>query len=116
MGRARKIEDERDARRCLLAADLAGQCAGEWGRANGVDGRSLRAWEVNLARGRAPGSRRRRETTLPSRPHPVVELVPAAAAATASRYVLEVSGARVEFGDDASVTTLRRVIEALRSC
>jgi hypothetical protein len=34
----------------------------------------------------------------------------------AGRYVLEVAGARVEFGDDVSVATLRRVFEALRSC
>jgi hypothetical protein len=30
--------------------------------------------------------------------------------------VLEVAGARVEFGDDVSVATLVRVLEALRSC
>jgi len=52
--------------------------------------------------------------------HSLVELVPAAppaAQATGNaRYVLEIGGARLEFGDDASVTTLRRVLEALRSC
>jgi hypothetical protein len=50
----------------------------------------------------------------------LVEIVPvttpARAAASGARYVLEVAGARVEFGDDCSVTTLRRVIEAMRSC
>jgi hypothetical protein len=30
------------------------------------------------------------------------------------RYALVIGGARVEFGDDASVTTLRRLLEALR--
>jgi hypothetical protein len=30
--------------------------------------------------------------------------------------VLVVGAARVEFGDDVSVATLRRVFEALRSC
>jgi len=43
-----------------------------------------------------------------------VELVPATSTAHgAGRYALEVSGTRVEFGDDASVATLRRVLEAL---
>ena len=117
MGRIRKIEDERDARRCLLAAERAGQRAGEWARAHGVDGRSLHAWQVNLARGLTATAPRPRVLTPASRTHALVELVPAASAArTAGRYVLEVAGARVEFGDDASVATLRRVLEALRSC
>jgi hypothetical protein len=42
--------------------------------------------------------------------------MPVVDAGGAGRYVLEVSGARVEFSDDASVATLRRVLEALRSC
>jgi len=48
-----------------------------------------------------------------------VELVPArlpVGAGGGGRYVLEVAGARVEFGDDLSVATLRRVLEALRPC
>jgi hypothetical protein len=50
--------------------------------------------------------------------HALVELVPAATvvAPGPGRYVLVVGGARVEFGDDFSVATLRRVLEALRSC
>jgi hypothetical protein len=52
--------------------------------------------------------------------HSLVELVPAAppAAQTAgnARYVLDIGGARLEFGDDVSVATLRRVLEVLRSC
>ncbi len=115
MGRVRKIEDEEDARRCLLAAERAGQGAGEWARAHGVDGRSLHAWHVNLARGRTALAPRRRELTPASRAHAPVELVSAATRST-GRYVLEVAGARVEFGDDASVATLRPVLEALRSC
>ena len=117
MGRARKIEDEQDARRCLLAAELAGQSAGEWGRTHGIDGRSLHAWQVNLARGRAIAPRRPREPRPAPATRALVELVPTASgAASTVRYVLEVAGARVEFGDDASTATLRRVLEALRSC
>lgn len=119
MASGRKIEDESEARRCLLAARRARVSAGEWAQAHGVDGRSLHAWQMNLAR---------RGTSMPPRPrarskasavaHAVVELVPAAApiAHGAGRYVLVVGGARVEFGDDVSVATLRRVLEALRPC
>jgi hypothetical protein len=39
---------------------------------------------------------------------------PAPVVPQAGRYPLVVGGARVEFGDDASVTTLRRLLEALR--
>ena len=68
---ARKVEDEADARRCFRAAQLAGQTAGQWGRAHGVDGRSLRAWQVDLERRLQPTSRARTGFAL-------VELVPRA--------------------------------------
>jgi hypothetical protein len=47
----------------------------------------------------------------------LVELfaVPAPSTAT-QRYVLQVEGARVEFGDDFKEHTLRRVLDVLRSC
>ena len=115
MAHGRKVHGEGEARRCLLAAGRAGQSAGEWGRAHGIDGRSLHAWQVNLERGRSLTLRRRRPL-LPSAPR-LVELVPdAPRAAPVARYVLVVGGARVEFGDDVSVVTLRRVLEALRAC
>ena len=47
MASGRKIEDEREAVRCLRAAERAGLSAGEWGRAHGIDGRSLRAWKTD---------------------------------------------------------------------
>jgi hypothetical protein len=75
---------------------------------------------MNLARRGTTWPAKRRKVS--SRPKPkrarraLVELVPAVApvAQRAGRYALVVGGARVEFGDDASVTTLRRVLEALR--
>lgn len=119
MASGRKIEDERDARRCLLAAKRAGLSAGDWARTQGIDGRSLHAWQVNLGRRGATAPRRPREAkSAPTKPA-LVELVPTERTVqpTAScRYVLEVGGARVEFGDDVSVATLRRVLEVLRSC
>jgi len=44
-----KIRDEQDARACWAAAQAAGLDAGAWGRAHGVDGRSLHTWRMNLA-------------------------------------------------------------------
>ena len=120
MASGRKIEDEREAVRCLRAAERAGLSAGEWGRAHGIDGRSLRAWKMNIERRGARVRRRKRRPKVQRAAHALVELVPAAAhsarGAGEGRYVLEVGGARVEFGDDVSAATLRRVLEALRSC
>ena len=122
MAIGRKIEDEREAARCLRAAERRGVSAGDWARAHGVDGRSLHAWQMNLARRGTMWSAKRRKmssrTKLKPAPRALVELVPAATpvAQQAGRYALVVGGARVEFGDNASVATLRRVLEALRSC
>ena len=119
MASGRKIEDQSEARRCLRAAKLAGSSAGEWARAHGIDGRSLNVWGVNLARRGATAASRRRKPKAPRRAHELVELVPkgsSAKLAGVGRYVLEVAGARIEFDDDCSVATLRRVLEALRSC
>jgi hypothetical protein len=52
----------------------------------------------------------------------LVELVPASldprtrSLSSTCRYVLEVNGGRVEFGDDFSEPTLRRVVGILRTC
>ena len=122
MAVGRKIEDEREALRCLRAMERGGLSAGEWGRAHGVDGRSLRAWQMNIRRRGAPASAgRRKARARPKAAVPaLVELVstagPIVPQTSAGRYVLEVGGARLEFGDDVSVATLRRVLEALQSC
>ena len=115
----RKIEDELEARRCLLAASRGGLSAGEWARAHGIDGRSLHAWQMNLERRGTTARPGRRKSRTSTTTRALVELVPATPSVTIAgrgRYVLEVAGARVEFDDDASVATLRRVLEALRSC
>lgn len=120
MSVGRKIEDEREAVRCLRAAERQGVSAGEWARAHGVDGRSMHAWQMNLARRgtTSPSKRQKASPKAPATAHALVELVPAAMPATwgTGRYALVIGGARVEFGDDASAATLRRVLEALRSC
>lgn len=112
MGFGRKIDDEADARRCLSAAKRAGKSAGEWARSQGIDGRSLHAWSVNLHRGRAS-----KALPKPTKPTSLVELVPRTVVGNPrARYVLEVAGVRLEFDDEASPATLRRVVEVLRSC
>ena len=119
MSIGRKIEDEREAVRCLREAERRGLSAGDWARAHGVDGRSLHAWQMNLGRGTSPKKRRKARPKTRPVPHALVELVPGATMPSQrqlSRYALVVGGARVEFGDDVSVATLRRVLEALRSC
>lgn len=120
MGAGRKIENEIDARGCLLAAERSGRTTAEWARAHGVDGRSLHAWKVNFARGGSgaarPVPRVPRPATAAAPKRELIELVPAEANGASARYVLDVGGARLEFGDDVSVTTLRRVLEALRGC
>ncbi len=58
----RKIRDEADAHTCLGAAKESGLTRAAWRRAAGVDGRSLRAWSMNLAR-RTPTGRGRKTGT-----------------------------------------------------
>lgn len=104
----RKIEDARDARACVKAARTAGLSLGAWARRNGVDGRSLHAWSINLAR--SPSS-----TALVAKPR-LIELVPRSAPPAPARYVVRVGDAAVEVGDDFHDETLTRVVRVLRAC
>lgn len=116
----RKIEDEREAVEFLQAAEQKGMSVRDWAQAHGVDGRSLRAWQINIGRRGTAKPRRPRKmrTKAPPTAHALVELVPDTKAAVQglARYALLVGSARIEFGDDASAATLRRVLEVLRSC
>jgi hypothetical protein len=105
----RKIEDERDARACLKAAKAAGLSAGRWAQQNGVDGRSLNAWRMNLSHREPRGSA---TSTTPR----LVELVPASAPRVETRYVVRVAGAEIEVTDGFRDETLVRLVRALRSC
>lgn len=104
----RLIENEADAKRCLDQVERCGGDIGSWARAHGVDGRSLNAWKNNMAR-RSEPEPERGEATL-------VELVPAVRSSASARYVLDLGDARLEFDDTCSVETIRRVLEALRTC
>ncbi len=120
----RKIWDEAEARRCLSAIAAEGGDIRLWARAHGIDGRSLHAWRVNFARwGKGDPAPRGRRAQLPRArtSAELVELVPAPfdrdmSSSSPRRYVLEVNGGRVEFGDDFSEPTLRRVVGVLRTC
>jgi hypothetical protein len=105
----RKVRDEADARRALAAVERAGGQIGVWARANGIDGRSLRMWKLNLARRSAARPNAARG------PVTLVELVPTALVSTA-RYVLRSGGLTFEFGGEAREETLRRVVAVLRAC
>jgi len=111
----RKIRDEADARACLAAARKSGLAQTAWCRTSGVDGRSLRAWSLNLARGAA--GRRRKTTSKASiaRRVELVELVAATSAPTRSsaRYTVRVGELGIEVGDDFDAGTLRRLVAAL---
>jgi hypothetical protein len=121
VGKLRKILDERDARRCLAAAEAAGTEVRAWAQAHGIDGRSLNIWRMNLARrggsSQARGAARGRGT-MPGRRGALVELVPAPGSAPSgtARYAVQLGDVRVEFGDDFDPRTLRRVLEVVREC
>lgn len=102
----RKIEDARDARACVRAARAAGLSLGAWARRHGVDGRSLHAWSVNLARS---------ATAMVATPR-LIELVPRSPAAAPARYIVRVGEAAVEIGDEFLDETLARVVRVLRAC
>jgi len=103
----RKIEDARDARACVKAAKAAGLSLGTWARGHGVDGRSLHAWSVNLARSSPPSAISKAG---------LIELVPTAVAQVAVRYVVRVGDVAIEVGDDFLDETLARAVRVLRAC
>lgn len=105
----RRVIDEQDARRCMAAAKAARGGLAVWARAHGVDGRSLNAWRVNLAR---------RGTSRAAVVAPrLVELVPATSVVpTSARYVLHIGGVELEVGDDFNELGLRRLVALLKSC
>ena len=104
----RKIEDARDARACVKAARAAGLGLGSWARKHDVDGRSLHAWSVNLAR--SPSSK-----AMVAKPR-LIELVSRSAPPAPARYLVRVGDAAVEVSDDFCDETLARVVRVLRAC
>jgi len=114
--RRRRIESELEARRCLLRVEAEDAQVGAWARAHGIDGRSLNMWRVNLARRGVVPRPRARQPPMRLPATGVVEIVPAVMGSTATRYVIELGGARLELGDDFAEPTVRRLIGMLRTC
>ena len=102
----RKIRSAEEARACLDAAEVSGLSRAAWARQNGVDGRSLNAWRLNLER------RNRRLEPAPLR---LLELVPTPSVGRAPIRILcdpfEVV-VPTEFEDD----ELARVLRVLAAC
>jgi hypothetical protein len=113
--RKRKIRDEADARSCMEAAARSGLGSAEWARSAGIDGRSLRAWTINLQRGELPRRVVRPRVAL-TKHVDLVELVASGSGCSDARYVVHVGRHRVEVGERFDGATLRRLLVVLASC
>lgn len=113
----RKIRDEADARACIAAVRASKLTRKEWAQSKGIDGRSLRAWTLNLERS-AGSTKLSRPRTNGTKPLRLVELVPSPAAPrpASSRYVVRVGRHTVEVDDQFAEGTLRRLVTVLASC
>jgi hypothetical protein len=78
-----------------------------WANAHGVDGRSLHAWKMNLARGSSAGERRAAR---------LVELVPHMQPAAVARYRILCGELAVEVSGDFEDGTLRRLLAVVAGC
>jgi hypothetical protein len=110
----RRIRDESDARASIALMKSSGMAPTAWCRAAGIDGRSLRAWTMNLARGAATAGKLKRPAK--QKPVQLVELVPSRPAHADARYVVRVGSYGVEVSDQFDATTLRRLLAVLTSC
>jgi hypothetical protein len=112
---ARKVQDEDDAKDCIERMKASGLTLAAWARAEGVDGRSLHAWNVNLVRG-GVGVRRKASPAKRGRRMRLVELVPITAPSPSSRYVVRLAQLELEVDAQFDEATLRRLVGVLRSC
>lgn len=101
----RKIRDVAEARTSLDAAEASGMTRAQWARANGIDGRSLNAWRLNLAR-RSPATSRLR----------LVELVPATPSRTTVPLRVRCGPFVVEVDADFDEVALTRLLTVVSSC
>lgn len=96
----RKIRDTQDARASLAAWEASGMALGAWARQQGIDGRSLHCWKLNLYG--SPGPAR------------LVELMPAPR--STARYTVRFDGIELEVGDNFRDDTLERLLQVLAPC
>lgn len=104
----RRIRDEGDARACLASADASGLGRAAWARRHGVDGRSLNAWRLNLARRIGQG-----ELRPPVR---LVELVPTVPMSPAPRYLVRCGRFEVELDDGFEEEVVERLLRVVAGC
>jgi len=107
----RKIRDEADARACIAALKMSGMATAAWCRSEGIDGRSLRAWTLNLGRSAARAGKGARAKRVQ-----LIELVPSGPLRRTARYVVRVGPHGVEVDDPFDESTLRRLVAVLASC
>ena len=106
----RLLRDEADARACLEAWVASGKTTREWARSQGIDGRSLHVWRLNLGRRRGQPETK----PLPVEPR-MVELVPRLPEVAAS-YLIHVGALRVEVDAGFDAEVLRRLIQVVATC
>lgn len=101
----RKIKDERDARRCLEQAEESGLPRAAWARREGIDGRSLNMWRMNL------------EKREPQEPPPLrlVELV-ASASPAAEPFCIRVGPYSLDVPDPFDDAALEKLLRVLARC
>lgn len=102
----RKIRDVTEARMFLDAAEASRMTRAQWARENGIDGRSLNAWRLNLERRRGP-----EPATLR-----VVELVPTTATRSGPPLRVRCGPFVVEVDDDFDDDFLTRVLTVVAAC
>ncbi len=98
--------DPQDARACLTAARSSNVSCADRARAH-VDGRSLHAWALNLAR---------RDGAPPARPR-LVKVVPTPVEGPqTTRYVVRVGALALEVDGDFDDAVLARIVRELSEC
>lgn len=110
----RKVRDGADARACLKAVEASGMTLRAWANAHDMDGRSLHAWRMNLARGAPPQARRGRAALVELVPQrPLGEPITGDAR---SPYRILCGGMAVEVDAHFDEGVLRRLLGVVASC
>jgi len=104
--RQRKVADRSDAEALLASWQESGLGLAEFSRSEGVDGRSLHCWRLNL----------RRQKQAPQQPAPRLRLVELALPAHQARYRVIVDDLQIEIGDDFREDTLARLLRVVGAC
>lgn len=106
----RKIRDEADARTCIARVEASGLAPRAWAHRYGIDGRSLRAWTLNLSRTGRPA----RAEIAPRAA--LVELVPTRGTTARTACVIRIGAASIDVAPGFDEATLQRVLRVLASC